>query len=722
MAIKPLVLVYQELRQPTATIVNPTLTGAVIGPHYHIRTYAEHHDAIYAGLYNVVSGNSILELPAAIPGMKPRAQGFKTYFDKARVVLDSGTMATVTKAGELTAASSKDFVALKIKAGDTLKLTSDVALVGVASGTSGQSNITLANLPVDFTVATEIAAGDTLVSGAYTGKVVSILGSVLTMDTPIGTTLTDADVTITRVRLVKDTASKLCYSVKGIATDVNKVAIKNKLLLTTNFPFAASNVSYEITRKVDKVAINTGATLNITTGVVTLTPAIMVSVDGISSRAITEYAIDPTDVDYDKANIYIEYTALNVQYAHIPAKIEKNTDISTLLGVTDSRNPLGQGAIVMYGNAQATIYAIGIESETEAGWLGAIDTVNRNKIYAQALLTDDAGIIGAFKANNVANEVPEKAQYGIAFGNSKLVTTLTIFDGETGTIQEDPTTTKKIILEDNDVDFTSTSMPVYPGDVVTVSGTTHVVDEVLNANRLKVMVSDEFAALGAVTYSISRALTKDQQAETIAATSRAMGNKRCVMTFSNVCEINGQELPGFYLNCVAAGMVVGLPSQAGVTNKGAAIVEKVRNTNWDYFTESQLDVIAAGGTMVFIQDQPDSLPYIRHQLTTDPSLLETGELSVVKNNDYICLFFKGICKPFLGSWNVTNELLNALRVAIDGGIRFQKTNKVPKIGAPLIDATIESLKVSDISPDRVEIFLNTTQPKPLNTIGLHIII
>ena len=133
-------------------------------------------------------------------------------------------------------------------------------------------------------------------------------------------------------------------------------------------------------------------------------------------------------------------------------------------------------------------------------------------------------------------------------------------------------------------------------------------------------------------------------------------------------------------------------------------------------------MIAAGGTLVFAQEDPNSLPFVRHQLTTDIGLLETAEVSVVKNNDFLSLFFKGIVKSYLGEWNVTDDLLSALRIAISQGILFQKGNKVAKIGAPLIDATIELLEKSEISPDRVEIKLSTTQPKPLNTLGLHMIL
>jgi len=78
----------------------------------------------------------------------------------------------------------------------------------------------------------------------------------------------------------------------------------------------------------------------------------------------------------DAPLIYPEYTALDVSFAHIPAKIGSNLDPGLLLGVVDSRNPLGLGALTMYANAQATMYAVAIATEDDAGFLGAIEGIN----------------------------------------------------------------------------------------------------------------------------------------------------------------------------------------------------------------------------------------------------------------------------------------------------------------------------------------------------------
>ena len=724
MAIKPLVLVFQELRQPSVNIINPTLSGCVIGPHYHLKTYDEHKDELFAVKYDVLSGNSGVNMPAAVPGMVLKAEDFKVYLDDARARISKGTSGSIDESGLLIGDTGEDFTSEGdvVKVGDTVKLTHILAMTGAASGDGDGANperITITDIDDENVVEGDLVDVD---SGTYTGTVSAVGAGYVEVTPAIGTgvNFSAADVEITRERVVRDVSTGQTYAVKEVDSSA-----KNKLQLTSDFPFAASNVAYEVTRKVDKAELTDSYySLDLNAKTVDLTPAGKVTVDELD-REIENYSglLSATDADIDKALVYIEYKALDVSYAHIPAKITKAADISAQMGITDGRNPLGLGATVMFGNSQAVMYAIGLESEDLAGWTKAVDAINRGGYYAQALLTQDASITAVFKSNNVANEAPEKAKYGLCIGNHSLPDLAEPAGSDAGATLTDPATSTIIVFQDATADFTDTANPVLPGDTLTVGGTTHIIDSVINSNRVKVMPADAFVSEDSgLTYTITRELTKDQQAATLAATSSALGNKRAIMTYSDLCVIEGEEEPGYYLNCVVAGMISGLPSQAGITNKGAAVIEKVKNTNWDYFTDDQLDVIATGGTLIFVQDEPDSLPYIRHQLTTDTSLIETSEISVVKNNDYLSLFFKGIVKPYLGEWNVTQDLLDALRTAVSQGIEFQKSNKVAKIGAPLIDATIQTLEISSISPDRVEIYLDTTQPKPLNTIGLHMIL
>jgi hypothetical protein len=299
-------------------------------------------------------------------------------------------------------------------------------------------------------------------------------------------------------------------------------------------------------------------------------------------------------------------------------------------------------------------------------------------------------------------------------------------EGTNGSSVTDPVSSKIVFFDDDSATFLTSG--VGAGDQIVISagvlatGSPYIVDEVVNENRLKVLVSDEFASAEvAVAYTVKRALTKAQQAEEIRASSVSLKSKRCIMTYPDKVIINDVEEPGYYLNAAIAGMIAGLPSQAGLTNKGIAGIDALKNSNF-VFNDDNLDLMASGGTCIFVQQTETALPQVRHQLTTDMDLLETKEISVVKNNDYLSAFFRDILKKYLGEWNVTDELLGVLRQSLYAGIEFQKLSTVSKIGAPLISAEIESLEVSEISADRVEIYLATVQPRPLNTIGLHMII
>lgn len=242
---------------------------------------------------------------------------------------------------------------------------------------------------------------------------------------------------------------------------------------------------------------------------------------------------------------------------------------------------------------------------------------------------------------------------------------------------------------------------------------------------------------GAIRYRVVRELTKDQQVTDLVSVSQSLNSRRAVLTWPDVVKVSGlvdgsltanadgtsaaaDTQPGYYMSCVVGGMTAGLPSHQGFSRLGVAGIERVWNSS-DYFTERQLTDISDGGWYVFKQSTPTSLPFSIHQLTTDPSTLESGEYSIVKNFDFVSLFFLGILEPFLGVWNINNDTLGFIRQAMNTGIDNLKLRRVAKIGAPINNATITSIEVSDASSDRIEVYAEVDLPKPLNVIGLHLV-
>lgn len=240
-------------------------------------------------------------------------------------------------------------------------------------------------------------------------------------------------------------------------------------------------------------------------------------------------------------------------------------------------------------------------------------------------------------------------------------------------------------------------------------------------------------------YRVTRALDKAGQVTAIIAVAQGMASRRVINVWPDLCDVSGlvdgslprdpaapttpqpaATQPGYYLACAVGGMTAGLPSHQGFTNLGIAGVSKIYNAN-TYFSDKNITDISNGGWFVFQQDTPQALPYVVHQLTTDVSTLQSGEFSMVKNFDFVSLFFADILEEYLGIWNINPETMGFIASSISGGIDNLKLRRRPRIGAPLIDGKIVSIAVSTVSADRLEAYVECQFPAPLNTIALHLV-
>ncbi len=187
--------------------------------------------------------------------------------------------------------------------------------------------------------------------------------------------------------------------------------------------------------------------------------------------------------------------------------------------------------------------------------------------------------------------------------------------------------------------------------------------------------------------------------------------------------VNGvaTKVPGYFAGPVLSGLTAGLPSQAGFTNLLVTGFVGRENSD-DKFSDTQLDAIAGGGTMIFLQPVPDAALQIRHQLTTDVSTIYFQEFSVTKNVDLIARFFRGLYQPFLGIYNITDGLLDLLKTRGEGGIAFLLAQRAPRVGAPLRGGQLTRIEESSLQPDTVEIDIDINVPLPLNNIKLTLLV
>ncbi len=305
-------------------------------------------------------------------------------------------------------------------------------------------------------------------------------------------------------------------------------------------------------------------------------------------------------------------------------------------------------------------------------------------------------------------------------------------------------------------------MPSNPNGVFGSTNKQFVVDQVLSEQRIRIknIVSGAYVnntsttenelphldnrlgtgtlvTQGSMRYRVVRDLTKDQQIAQLVTQAQSLNSRRAILAWPDQVTVAGlvdgskpansdgtlaaaDPQPGYYLSSLIGGMTAGLPSHQGFSRLGGAGISRVTHAS-EYFSEKQLTDLSDGGWYVFVQNSPTALPYSIHQLTTDPSTLESGEYSIVKNFDFVSLFYLGVLEPFLGVWNINNDTMGFIRQALNTGTDNLKLRRVAKIGAPINDAKITSVEVSPASADRVEVYMEIDLPKPLNVIGLHLV-
>lgn len=285
------------------------------------------------------------------------------------------------------------------------------------------------------------------------------------------------------------------------------------------------------------------------------------------------------------------------------------------------------------------------------------------------------------------------------------------------------------------------------------------VAQVLNENRVKLqVVSDDTGtaatelphyykrnvagyldntAPNSIRYRIRRALSKDEQVEAIASYAQSFASKRVILVGPDLMDVDGLvdgslprsnpavpalagPQPGFYAAAVIGGACAGLPVQHGLSRLGLPGIKKLYHAN-GYFSETQLTHISNGGVFMLQQPHPTDLPSVIHQLTTDVSANETGELSVVRTIDFVSIAMLEAVDEFIGPYNVLPETQSDLLDVLNAEIRDLKSGYVDHIGAPLTEGTINTILVKEGARDRYEVNATLTVPGPVNGVDLRLV-
>lgn len=231
-------------------------------------------------------------------------------------------------------------------------------------------------------------------------------------------------------------------------------------------------------------------------------------------------------------------------------------------------------------------------------------------------------------------------------------------------------------------------------------------------------------------YRVVRYLEKAGQRDELISVVSGSGyeNKRLVLVWPDEVLLEGVQnartgtrtrQPGYYIACAVAGMSAGLPPHQGMTNMTLSGFEEVYN-GARYFDDDDLAAISNAGFFVVSKPTQNASPYVVHQLTTNDSALVSRELSMVRTFDYVSRAYKEVIDPYIGRYNITETTLDLIREAIDLATTRLKGERLPKIGAPLVDAVITQLDLLAGADDHVEVLIDVDFPAPLNRVSLRL--
>jgi hypothetical protein len=174
-----------------------------------------------------------------------------------------------------------------------------------------------------------------------------------------------------------------------------------------------------------------------------------------------------------------------------------------------------------------------------------------------------------------------------------------------------------------------------------------------------------------------------------------------------------------------AGLRSGVVPHQGLTNTQVLGADDLRKVVSE-FTQDQLNIMAEQGIWLVMQEIEGATPFVRHQLTTDDSGLNTSEDSITTNVDNISYGLKHALAPFVGTYNINPDNLLVIRGAIMGELGFRATQtRTVRAGNQLVSFAGEDILLLQQNPtfkDRVDIEVKLNVPYPMNFISLKLIV
>jgi len=451
----------------------------------------------------------------------------------------------------------------------------------------------------------------------------------------------------------------------------------------------------------------------------------------------------PAKLTVESARIFVQHRDLLQDNVVSIGSVRTGGEIQRKLGTIHPDNPLAQGVNDAVLNANnAVVYFCGVESNDVAGYMAAIELAKKtDKVYSFVPMTFDRMIQDAVVAHVNAYSTPEvglwriawlavqdhkqKALYAQKPNGADWVGTVTDDLQVPGTQYRLVTVSGATFVDDNIRATDSVRFNFRLDSQGNVTYDEYVVDEVRTQTTL-VLASSLTAPINSSTkMEIVRNFTRDERAANIAYIGGEYNNRRVRMVFPDEYSYAGVKKKGYFMAAALAGLRSGVVPHQGLTNTQVLGADDLRKVVSE-FTQDQLNIMAEQGIWLVMQEIEGATPYVRHQLTTDDSGLNTSEDSITTNVDNISYGLKHALAPFIGTYNINPDNLLVIRGAIMGELGFRATQtRTVRAGNQLVSFSGKDILLLQQNPtfkDRVDIEVKLHVPYPMNFISLKLIV
>ena len=784
--ILPQVQVFQVFRQLPQNVIQ-SLNAFVFGPHYQLYRYSEAAEKAQIGLGAYVNDtDTAYAYPAQPDGSVVDTTYSQLYMDNllaqyatvadtlgARVLssdernkirIDSVVVKTTAASARSALLKSRD-----VKAGDAVRYTYQY--------TSGMSTV----LAIE-TDETPAAVGTATGSGSLAAIVSGGAYDVFTG--PKDTTYTLLVVSATSIKITDSAGTdgvQYVTPVSGVAFDVGGYGATATITFASLVPGDMAYVPCTIAVAGDAktIVLEDDVDSDITTSDdMTLELFLPQTAKAIPAKRIAEagvynwldvdgeitvnsgiqvqdasfYDADPTDLiwmDVESADLYIQYRALLANYADTIHAMETIDDVATTLGTVTPDNPLAQGvynAVLNSGNR--TVYYMAVPSVDLTGFSSVLDkaTLSSN-VYAFAPLSRDSEIRDAVTAHVMAESTETEKRWRIGFYGSVLAESKNVYTASTNPTGDDFLATitaygtgytllKFVNADGMPSTVTKALADLKANDKIKIGFTTDPWGESTNEEYLVLRVLTNTTLLlktgPATPYATPSKVeaihpyTLAEMADAMAAASSFYYNRRVYSVFPSTAYSGGVAQTSEFVAAAVAGLCSSVPPQQGLTNielLGFDDLPMVYST----FSRTQLNKMAEYGSLIVMQDVVGGTVYIRHQVSTAASSnnLNLTELNVTKNLDSISYYFASVLTPYIGRYNVTPELLGAIKTTLYDGMSYLGSFTSIGLLGPQIDlenTKIVTLQQHPTLKDTIVCTMDVGMPYPFNVMQLSLVV